>query len=576
MLGLVGLLALAAAWLIPNKEDLWISLWNESAAALGLLLLAFAASARIMHSRTPGLLAWPWAALVAIAVISTWLQWATGLLIYAGDAWLVTLYLGLFALAMLTGRALATGGQGERWATALLLAILLPGLVSAGIVLMQWIWANPLAIFAQELSSKSRPYASLGQANHANTLFFMSLCCALQLRRERAIGAPGTLLAVVLLTLAMGIAGSRTGLLQLALLAAWSIWLSRGDGESGEWRWGATAFALGLAWWLGRSELARLLYLPDWPARELGVEATSGDLRFVVWRGFLDAVWQHPWVGWGWQQTGMAQQAIIACHPQLNPYFSYTHMLALDWVVWLGLPLGLTLTVLLSWWLLGHLPKRRAAAGGYWMAAVLGLLVHSMLEYPFAYMYFLLPAGLMMGVIDARNPAHRAIRLTPKLLGSFWILLAALAALVLWDAARSESTRMEVRFENARIGAERHPVTLPNMVLLNQLGDLLQSDAADVSAPVTPDALAQQTRVAQRFPYESTLLRQAVMLADEGRQQTAAQVQQRYCDLYGAQRCADATRKWRTWQREQPALGLADFSGKPLAPRCLPVPRDPK
>ncbi len=575
LLGLIGLFALALAWLIPDKVSPWPSFWNEAAAGLGLLLLALVPFGRTRSSQMFRI-AWPLALLAVVGIASAWAQWGAGLLLYAGDAWLVSLYLGLFGLAVLTGRELVTGPEGERWANMLLVAVLLAGLAAAGAALLQWSWGGSFSLMVQEMPPGRRAYANLGQPNHASTLFFMSLCCALQLRRKRAIGAGGTLLAVALLTLAMGVAGSRTGLLQLALLAVWSIWLSRGDGESGEWRWGATAFALGLAWWLGRSGLTRLLDLPDWPTRELGVEATSGDLRFAVWHAFLDAVWQHPWAGWGWQQTGMAQQAIAACHTNLHYYFNFTHMLVLDWVVWLGLPLGLTLAALLGWWLLGHLPKRSATAGGYWMAAVLGLLVHSMLEYPFAYTYFLLPAGLMMGVIDARHPNVRALPLKRPVYGLVWLVFATLAAAIMWDAGRAVPVHMDIRFEASRIGQTRHAVAVPEMLLLDQLEDFLAFNAADVTQPIPPDTLAAYGRSVKREPLQYSLLRYSMMLQVAGHPNAAARAQQQLCDFFGKKKCLAVALQWKDWQKIYANAKLGAFQGQPLPARCPPTEPPPR
>lgn len=81
-------------------------------------------------------LVWPFGVLVLVCVASAWLQWALGLLDFWGDAWLVSLYLGLFLLAVPTGRALAAGDEGARWQAALLLAVLAAALISVGMVLL--------------------------------------------------------------------------------------------------------------------------------------------------------------------------------------------------------------------------------------------------------------------------------------------------------------------------------------------------------------------------------------------------------------------------------------------------------
>ncbi|MBS0406081.1 MAG: O-antigen ligase C-terminal domain-containing protein [Proteobacteria bacterium] len=566
LLGLVGLFAVGVAWLLPNKAFPWVSIWNEASAVCGLLMMALLHFGRAGEVLAQSKLAWPLTSLVSFGVAAAWIQWMGGLLPFAGDAWIVSLYLGLFAMAVLTGQALACSVMGGRWTTALLLTVLSAGLISAGIVLMQWLWTEPLVVFAQELVRGSRPYASLGQQNHTNTLFFLALCCGMQLRHERQIGAFGMMLSAAVLTLAMCITQSRTGLLQLALLAGWCVWLWLRAGQRGEWRWGLWALGLGAVWWLAMPWLDQHLLLP-WSARDVGLEQAGGDLRLKVWHAFFDAALQRPWTGYGWLQSATAQEAVAACHPDLRYYFNYAHMLALDWVVWLGWPLGLSLLALLAWWVWRHLSAQGSAASGYWMAAVLGLLLHAMLEYPLAYTYFLLPMGLMMGVIDARDPVHRALRLGPGVFGLGWLALCALSAAVVWDVGRATSTYTDIRFENARIGAVRHAVEVPDLLLLDHLHGLLALTAADVSKPVTQQVLEEYGGVARRLPSPTLLRRYATLLEVSGQPDEAARQQQLLCDVFGAVRCQAEAKGWQEWQRDH-GLPMTEFKGRVLGPRC--------
>ena len=511
-------------------------------------------------------IAWPLASLVLIGMAVVWVQWAAGLVHYVGDAALVTLYLGLFALAVLTGQTLVRGKSGARWSSAILLTVLIAGLISAGAVLMQWLWIDPFAVFAQELVRGSRPYANVGQANHANTLFFLALCSALQLRREMRLGAAGTVLSATVLTLAMCVTQSRTGLLQLVLLAGWSVWLWLRAGQRGEWRWGLLAMSLGAVWWLATPWLDQHLLLP-WSAREVGLEQAGGDLRLKIWHAFFEAALQRPWAGYGWLQSGWAQESVAACHPDLRYYFSYAHLLPLDWVVWLGFPLGLGLMALLGWWIWRHLSAQGSAVSGYWLAGVLGLLVHAMLEYPLAYTYFLLPLGLMMGVIDARDPIHRSLRVGSRVFGLGWLALAVLSAGIMWDVGRATSTYTDIRFENARIGAVRHAVDIPDLALLDNLQGLLVVSAADVSKPTPQNVLDEYGAVVRRFPSPTLLRRYATVLEASGQPDEAARQQQLLCDIFGAVRCRIEAKGWHEWQRNLD-LPLTEFKGHVLGERC--------
>lgn len=81
--------------------------------------------------------------------------------------------------------------------------------------------------------------------------------------------------------------------------------------------------------------------------------------------------------------------------------------------------------------------------------------LHALLEYPQAYLYFLLPVGLMIGVIEARVPVHRTLALPRPVFGL--LALALLAGVVFWDALRASNAYTEVRFAEARIGLRDAP-----------------------------------------------------------------------------------------------------------------------
>lgn len=53
-------------------------------------------------------------------------------------------------------------------------------------------------------------------------------------------------------------------------------------------------------------------------ASSLVERASSGYLRFNIWTQMLLAVQQHPWLGYGWNQTSVAQMSAYALFQQLS------------------------------------------------------------------------------------------------------------------------------------------------------------------------------------------------------------------------------------------------------------------
>src|SRR4029079_15622382 len=80
------------------------------------------------------------AVLVAAATALPWLQYAGGLLGFAGEAWLATLYLGGFAASIYIGFQWAGQRQGKDvLLQTVVAATLAAGLISTGLCFVQWL-----------------------------------------------------------------------------------------------------------------------------------------------------------------------------------------------------------------------------------------------------------------------------------------------------------------------------------------------------------------------------------------------------------------------------------------------------
>jgi len=216
---LVPLLTLPLAWLWPNHHLPWPSAWQDGAA----LAAVFAAACLCRHA---GKVQWSWLAAVLIAALSVTMQWLTGKMFFGGDALMVLLYVGAFALALIVGAALVTEGPGsprDRGLDAIALSTLVAALVSVGIAGAQWTGAESLGLWATDLPPGARPFANVSQPNHLCSLLFLALCSALLLKESGRIGRVGFWLAASFLLLGMVISGSRTGWLQVSLLLVLGI-----------------------------------------------------------------------------------------------------------------------------------------------------------------------------------------------------------------------------------------------------------------------------------------------------------------------------------------------------------------
>src|SRR5574337_1605301 len=267
----------AAAWLVPNHYVPWVSAWNEAVAIVGLLgLLPFGA----VRAGTVGRVSWQLPTVVVVCCLMLLAQLGTGELLYAGDALMAALYLGLWLTAILAGGWMASAsgkgstrkeiGKSGDALDALAAAWLFAAILSIGVALVQWTGALDLGIYGAGLPPHSRPFGNVAQPNHFCTLCFLGLCGLLWLhQRGRAEGVAFWLAAAFVLW-GMVMSQSRTGWLQIALLVGWGFAMQSRAGlrvTRGQLALLAALFAVGVLLW---TPICDLLLLSTGRSLEIG------------------------------------------------------------------------------------------------------------------------------------------------------------------------------------------------------------------------------------------------------------------------------------------------------------------
>ncbi|MGI9153834.1 MAG: Wzy polymerase domain-containing protein, partial [Rubrivivax sp.] len=190
------------------------------------------------------------------------------------------------------------------------------------------------------------------------------------------------------------------GLVGVALLALWAL-ADRRLSRPARALLLATPLLYAAAWW-GMAWWAQASDHTFGGQQRLAEGDVSGS-RFRIWADALQLIAQHPWTGVGWGNFNFAWS--LTPFPQRHTaFFDHTHNLPLQLAVELGLPWALVICALLLWalWQAG---RRAVAATGAASAAgrcalmmVLLIGLHSLLEYPLWYAYFLLPTAFAWGL----------------------------------------------------------------------------------------------------------------------------------------------------------------------------------
>ncbi len=545
-----GLFALfiGTAWLVPNHYLPWLAAWNETLAIFGLLLLLLFTLTKTAATRV----SWPLASVAVLCGVLPWVQFTSGKLMFAGDALMVSWYIGLWLAALLAGRLLAESSKLHDGLNALMVVWLVASVLSVGIALVQYTGAVNLGIYAAELPPGARPFANMAQPNNFSTACFIGLGGLLWLYQLKRVNSGVFGLTAAFLLLGMVLSQSRTAWLQMGLLLMWGFAMQERAAlritRTGLVMLGS-GFALGVVLlpWVTDALLLRA-------GRTLGDQMQAG-MRLPFWREMLDAISREPWTGYGWEQIGSAQQRVALDHSALGDYFEHGHNLILDLMLWNGVPVGALIVALLVWWFASRVRACRDARVVWLLAAVGGAFTHAMLELPLEYAYFLIPVGLMMGAIDALSPS-----LGPTLNVNRWAALVGTGVLsigfvaIASDYVKAEENYRILRLESARIGVSGIVTPAPDLHLLTQLEAFLQFARIEAKPEMSPEQVDWMRKVALRFGYPPVLFRYALAAGLNGQPEVARQTLALICRIHPVERCTEAREGWAELQTKYPQL----------------------
>lgn len=551
----------ALAWLLPNHYLPWLSFHGELTMVVALCLAFFGEVFK--HERV---YIAKMTTITCIVGLIPLLQAILGLLPFAGDAWIVSLYIFGFAFAQILGSLLSQRIRDTRVLSISACIFIAAALTSVGLQLYQWLRLDGLGIFAADMPFGGTPFANLAQPNHLATLLFLGLAGALFLYEKSVIGGYTTALITAFLQAGMVMTGSRTAwVAMLILLIVLTWWKLRGVLRlpfPGVAATGGLMVVLLLAW----RPLNDLLLLT--PGRSFAAQAQIGP-RPLFYATMIDAVHLRPWSGFGWNQGLAAQDLVVEFHPAGDRLMGSSHNLFLDLVVWNGLPIGLALIALIVFCSFKAFRAVRDAGQVFAATALLGVLIHAMFEFPLSYSYFLLPVGLLMGVF-AHSLGECKYTVSASVTGVGAAALAVLLSLVVVDYLRVESNTRILRFEAAKIGTHEIKSEAPSLLLLTQWQAYLKAIRVKPKPGMREGDLKKMGVVASRFPYVSLQFNYALAAALNGYSDLSTSVLIKLCSLHGPLICNQILGDWGKIRASQyPQLE------SPQIPRALQARADP-
>ena len=526
---LISLLLLCLAYLLPIHYKPWAIFYGDVltfASGLALLAAFFRAPFKIPKAQYFGFL------IVLIPMI----QWACGLVIDFGNALLCSSYLLMFFLMIIAAYNLANSELNrEKTFSVFSLAMLVTAVISGIMAIIQWLDYAPIANLVMRFVG-NRPYANFGQPNNLATFLSVGLFAGLYLYETRKASLWILIPSSLLIIFSIALTQSRTAwVVCLFSLVYWAIKQFRQNKRLTLPKmllW-VGVFAVCIAILPMLTSYVELLSKQDMVQTSSVVQrATSGYLRLDMWHQMLYAIAEQPWLGYGWNQTSLAQMTVYQQFPN-HEWIKSAHNLILDLTVWNGVIIAsliIAYFVLWLFWLNRGVKDNISIIASLMVCAI---LIHAMLEYPIHYAYFLLPMGFLLGIIQAQYKHLPALTLKPWILRGGVATGVVIVAIVCWDFDVYRQQLYDVgAVQNKLIKKEDSSLDKP-IILLTQFKNRIEWVELDPMSHVSDEKLAELKPMVQNNASSYDLKRYAKLLAYNGKIQEAQQQLWILQHLYG-------------------------------------------
>ncbi|HEV7618444.1 MAG TPA: Wzy polymerase domain-containing protein [Burkholderiaceae bacterium] len=493
---------LSISYLLPFNFFPFFSFYNDLLVIFGVAIaVALIGKGKITSVHIPWIAGLP-LGLAAVIV----LQAVSGMLTVNWDAVFPVAYFIVATIAVVLGASIAAGNNGSsRLCTALAYAYLFAGMISVVLATAQFRGVEEalmpfVMLMIHSPNSIVRPFANIAQPNHLALI----LCIAMvsvwwlhQVDRLRTMVAIG---AVLSLLWGLALTQSRIGWI---IVPAFSVLFLLWRGKPGFRRvsgWAIAGFVLIYA--------ILVIALPFISLSLLSVSSASADQRIgthtgserlVLFQQALQISLSNPWFGAGWYEFG-TQQLKIGSDFAPSIYSDHAHNIVLNFAAELGWPVTIIVFGAIAYWFYaGFFRRTISKEAGFAIFFFTAVSVHSLVEYPLWYAYFLLPTAFLIGMVHQERLGAKEIRLPRLYLIALFLLMTFGMVSVAQDYRRVVkgvwAGEMGVRgFAFSDFSTEK-----PAFTLFPHYYDYIRFSRIDIRPGMPPEEIAFGERVAQRF-----------------------------------------------------------------------------
>lgn len=451
------------SWLSPFQTYPWVSFFGEFASFCSALsIFSLFLNKKIIIPKIQ---------LYMLPIVFTpLLQWVVGLITEFGHAWLVFNYLYIFWIMIIIGFNLSLKLESrEKAMDGICILFLFGAIISSIFAIVQWLNLEELVTGVIPLAG-NRPYANFAQPNNLATFLVLGLMGALYFyekgKRSFLLIIPSSFLIIFTICLTQ----SRTSWIICFFL--YFYWIYKYKKNQARLK-----FKKLLLWCL-MFLLLSLYIIPTLNIFLININiinkinnidissrVSSGYERIEIWLQLLHAIIERPWIGYGWNQTGVAWVESLQWNT-IPVWFNSAHNLFLDIVIWNGIPIGIIIIFSMTAWLLWLNNRATDIISIIGLMMIGSIIIHSMLEFPQNYAYFLLPTGFLLGVVQAHTPHLKGLLVSNKIIQYCWLIIFLIIFLT-WRDYKVFQEKLLVAFDPPHQNNEVSENS--NILLLTQL-----------------------------------------------------------------------------------------------------------
>lgn len=514
LLLLIASIFISLAWLLPIHYRPWVTYTGELFAFLSL----FALTAIYLKDKIK--LPTITLPLIVLAIVP-FIQYFLGELYFFDKALLCSLFIFAFWLCSVLGYNLTQSKlDRENIFNGFSIVLFLCGTLTGIIAICQWLTLDAYIPGMVNMQNAVRPYANFAQPNNMATFLLMSLLACLYLYEKKKVHTKWLIPAVFMMLMSLALSQSRTSWVACICIIVYLAYQQFKGYISIKWYYLTAWTALFVGFILLLPAIGGFLtQLADTQIKSVDIaRRATGDMsRLAIWQQMLHAIADRLWFGYGWNQTSVAY-TLISDHFQGPVWVRSAHNFILDFILWNGLLIGLPFLAYFGYWgyqLNKHVNSVESVIGILMIGVV---LIHSMLEFPQYYAYFLLPVGFLIGLVQSQQSDIKTITLSPNYMRAGYAVSLVLLILIVRDYS------VMVPKLNQSMRYEQTPEKITNqdqIYLLKEFDRRIEWIRMNPYTKVNAQELEDIKEMVLNYPTKYDLIKYAKVLAFNGYEQEA-------------------------------------------------------